>query len=135
MTMGTGDGDSLGEAFNLGGKRAKIVVTNLHSTSESSIAIPTAARIHGVTVIATITLALVIAVRSMRDANTRAALQQALSRWIVIGVAQAALQIDPRTLERLLKVLEPAQRIFTYGRGRSGFVARAFARQSFGSPA
>ncbi len=40
MTMGTGDGDSLGEAFNLGGKRSKIVVTNLHSTGEASIAIP-----------------------------------------------------------------------------------------------
>lgn len=40
MTMGTGDGDTLGEAFNLGGKRAKIVVTNLHSTSEGSVAIP-----------------------------------------------------------------------------------------------
>ena len=32
MTMGTGDSKSLGEGFNLGGKRAKIVVTNLHST-------------------------------------------------------------------------------------------------------
>ena len=40
MTMGTGDGDTLGQAFNLGGKRAKIVVTNLHSTSEGSVAIP-----------------------------------------------------------------------------------------------
>ncbi len=40
MTMGTGDGDTLGQAFNLGGKRSKIVVTNLHSTSEGSIAIP-----------------------------------------------------------------------------------------------
>ena len=40
MTMGTGDGATLGEAFNLGGKRAKIVVTNLHSTSEGTIEIP-----------------------------------------------------------------------------------------------
>jgi len=40
MTMGTGDGDTLGQAFNPGGKRARIVVTNLHSTSEGSIAIP-----------------------------------------------------------------------------------------------
>ena len=40
MTMGTGDGKSLGEGFNLGGKRAKIVVTNLHSTSEGTIEIP-----------------------------------------------------------------------------------------------
>jgi S-(hydroxymethyl)glutathione dehydrogenase/alcohol dehydrogenase len=40
MTMGTGDGETLGQAFNLGGKRAKIVVTNLHSTSEGSIQVP-----------------------------------------------------------------------------------------------
>lgn len=40
MTMGTGDGETLGEAFNLGGKRAKIVVTNLHSTAEGTINIP-----------------------------------------------------------------------------------------------
>ena len=36
MTMGTGDGEALGEAFHLGGKRAKIVVTNLHRTAEAS---------------------------------------------------------------------------------------------------
>ena len=40
MTMGTGDGDTLGQAFHLGGKRAKIVVTNLHSTAEGSVQIP-----------------------------------------------------------------------------------------------
>jgi S-(hydroxymethyl)glutathione dehydrogenase/alcohol dehydrogenase len=40
MTMGTGDGDTLGQAFQLGGKRSRIVVTNLHSTSEASIQIP-----------------------------------------------------------------------------------------------
>lgn len=40
MTMGTGDGDTLGEAFNLGGKRAKIVITNLHSTAEANLAVP-----------------------------------------------------------------------------------------------
>jgi S-(hydroxymethyl)glutathione dehydrogenase/alcohol dehydrogenase len=40
MTMGTGDGETLGEAFNLGGKRAKIVVTNLHSTAEGTMNIP-----------------------------------------------------------------------------------------------
>jgi len=40
MTMGTGDGDTLGEAFNLGGKRSKIIITNLHSTSEGSISVP-----------------------------------------------------------------------------------------------
>jgi S-(hydroxymethyl)glutathione dehydrogenase/alcohol dehydrogenase len=40
MTMGTGDADSLGEGFNLGGKRANIVVTNLHSTAEATISVP-----------------------------------------------------------------------------------------------
>ncbi len=40
MTMGVGNGDALGQAFGLGGKRSKIVITNLHPTSEASIAIP-----------------------------------------------------------------------------------------------
>ena len=40
MTMGVGDGDALGEAFHLGGKRAKIVVTNIHPTVEPSMAVP-----------------------------------------------------------------------------------------------
>ena len=40
MTMGVGDGDALGEAFQLGSKRAKIVVTNIHPTTEASMAIP-----------------------------------------------------------------------------------------------
>ena len=40
MTMGVGDGDALGEAFQLGGKRAKIVVTNIHPTVEPSMAVP-----------------------------------------------------------------------------------------------
>jgi NDMA-dependent alcohol dehydrogenase len=40
MTMGVGDGDALGEAFHLGGKRSKIVVTNIHPTAEASMAIP-----------------------------------------------------------------------------------------------
>jgi S-(hydroxymethyl)glutathione dehydrogenase/alcohol dehydrogenase len=40
MTMGVGDGDVLGEAFHLGGKRSKIVVTNIHPTSEQSIQVP-----------------------------------------------------------------------------------------------
>jgi NDMA-dependent alcohol dehydrogenase len=40
MTMGVGDGDALGEAFHLGAKGSKIVVTNIHSTAEASIAIP-----------------------------------------------------------------------------------------------
>jgi S-(hydroxymethyl)glutathione dehydrogenase/alcohol dehydrogenase len=40
MTAGVGNGDVLGEAFHLGGKRSKIVVTNIHPTAEQSIAIP-----------------------------------------------------------------------------------------------
>ena len=40
MTMGVGDGDALGEAFHLGGKRSKIVVTNIHPTVEASMAVP-----------------------------------------------------------------------------------------------
>lgn len=37
------------------------------------------------------------------------------------------LDVEPRVLEQLLTALQPARRIFLYGRGRSGFVARAFA--------
>ncbi len=40
MTCGVGNGDVLGEAFWLGGKRSKIVVTNIHPIGETSIAIP-----------------------------------------------------------------------------------------------
>ncbi len=40
MTCGVGSGDVLGEAFWLGGKRSKIVVTNIHPVGEASIAIP-----------------------------------------------------------------------------------------------
>ena len=42
MTMGVGNGDVLGQAFWLGGKRGKIVVTNIHPTAEASIAVPAA---------------------------------------------------------------------------------------------
>jgi S-(hydroxymethyl)glutathione dehydrogenase/alcohol dehydrogenase len=42
MTIGVGNGDVLGEAFWLGGKRSKIVVTNIHPTAEASIAVPAA---------------------------------------------------------------------------------------------
>ena len=42
MSMGVGNGDALGLAFHLGGKSSKIVVTNIHPTSEQSIAIPAA---------------------------------------------------------------------------------------------
>jgi S-(hydroxymethyl)glutathione dehydrogenase/alcohol dehydrogenase len=40
MTCGVGNGDVLGEAFWLGGKRSKIVVTNIHPGTEGTIAIP-----------------------------------------------------------------------------------------------
>jgi S-(hydroxymethyl)glutathione dehydrogenase/alcohol dehydrogenase len=40
MTMGVGDGAELGKAFWLGSKRARIVVTNIHPTSEQSIQVP-----------------------------------------------------------------------------------------------
>ena len=42
MTCGVGNGDVLGKAFWLGGKRSKIVVVNIHPTTEGSIAIPAA---------------------------------------------------------------------------------------------
>lgn len=42
LTIGVGNGDVLGQAFWLGGKRAKIVVTNIHPVAETSIAIPAA---------------------------------------------------------------------------------------------
>jgi NDMA-dependent alcohol dehydrogenase len=40
MTMGVGSGEELGKAFWLGNKRARIVVTNIHPTSEQAIQIP-----------------------------------------------------------------------------------------------
>jgi NDMA-dependent alcohol dehydrogenase len=40
MTCGVGNGDVLGEAFWLGGKRSKIVVTNIHPVGEANISIP-----------------------------------------------------------------------------------------------
>lgn len=42
MTCGVGNGDVLGEAFHLGGKRSRIVVTNIHPVQEASIAVPAA---------------------------------------------------------------------------------------------
>ncbi len=39
----------------------------------------------------------------------------------------AALEVPDETIKRLLDIMQPAQRIFTYGRGRSGNVAKAFA--------
>ena len=40
MACGVGSSEVLGQAFWLGGKRSKIVVTNIHSSAEGSIAIP-----------------------------------------------------------------------------------------------
>ena len=40
MCISVGDGDVLGQAFWLGGKRSRTVVTNIHRPSEQSIAIP-----------------------------------------------------------------------------------------------
>jgi Zn-dependent alcohol dehydrogenase len=40
MTTGVGNGDVLGQAFWLGGKRSKIVVTNIHPTLEATISVP-----------------------------------------------------------------------------------------------
>jgi len=46
--------------------------------------------------------------------------------WIHKATADA-LAVPEDALRRFLDVLEPARRVFVYGRGRSGFVARAFA--------
>jgi 6-phospho-3-hexuloisomerase len=46
--------------------------------------------------------------------------------YIVDGVRRV-LQVPPAALNEFLKALQPARRVFLYGRGRSGFVARAFA--------
>src|SRR5688572_20272352 len=45
----------------------------------------------------------------------------------IIAASRRALAIDERALKQFLDVLQPARRVFLYGRGRSGFVARAFA--------
>ncbi len=55
------------------------------------IKISTAAQIHGVSVVSTIAVAVVLAVGTMRNRRTKVAIQQALSRWMAIGVAQALL--------------------------------------------
>ena len=55
------------------------------------IAIPTAARIHGITVLVTIAIALAIAWRMRSSETERRALTAPLSRWIAIALAQAAL--------------------------------------------
>ncbi|CAN5918634.1 NDMA-dependent alcohol dehydrogenase [soil metagenome] len=40
MTMGVGTSQDVGEAFNLGGKRSRLVVTNLHPSTEVGMEIP-----------------------------------------------------------------------------------------------
>jgi 6-phospho 3-hexuloisomerase len=45
----------------------------------------------------------------------------------IIAASRRALAIPPTLLNGFLDVLQPARRVFLYGRGRSGFVARAFA--------
>lgn len=46
----------------------------------------------------------------------------------ITGQSTATLDaLDAKSLEAFLAALEPARRVFLYGRGRSGFVARAFA--------
>lgn len=46
--------------------------------------------------------------------------------WIHAATEQA-IKVPDGALKRFLDTLEPARRVFVYGRGRSGFVARAFA--------
>lgn len=56
-----------------------------------AIAIPTAARIHGITVMSALAIALVIAWRIRADARDRRALTNVMSTWIFVGSLQAAL--------------------------------------------
>lgn len=55
------------------------------------VAIPTVARIHGVSVISTIALALALVWVVQRDRGDRTALQPALGRWMFLAVLQAVL--------------------------------------------
>lgn len=43
------------------------------------------------------------------------------------AATDAMLNVPKDRVDALLRSLEPAERVFLYGRGRSGFVARAFA--------
>src|SRR5688500_4824355 len=45
----------------------------------------------------------------------------------IIASSRATLKVDDASLKQFLDTLQPARRVFLYGRGRSGFVARAFA--------
>lgn len=59
--------------------------------------------------------------RSVADARTRA-------QSYVLDRCNAALQrLDPKAVSRFLDALGGAKRVFMYGAGRSGLVARAFA--------
>jgi 6-phospho 3-hexuloisomerase len=45
----------------------------------------------------------------------------------IVAAARRTLALPPAKLHEFLRALQPARRVFLYGRGRSGFVARAFA--------
>ncbi|MCA1819511.1 MAG: 6-phospho-3-hexuloisomerase [Thermoplasmatota archaeon] len=45
----------------------------------------------------------------------------------IVAAARGVLDLPPKPLTKFLDTLQPARRVFLYGRGRSGFVARAFA--------
>ncbi len=45
----------------------------------------------------------------------------------ILERTRRTLQIDEAALQEFLTTLQPSRRVFLYGRGRSGFVARAFA--------
>jgi len=45
----------------------------------------------------------------------------------IVAQARRTLAVPPHALAAFLEALQPARRVFLYGRGRSGFVARAFA--------
>ena len=45
----------------------------------------------------------------------------------IVAASRRALSLPEAALKQFLDVLQPARRVFLYGRGRSGFVARAFA--------
>ncbi|MCA1818786.1 MAG: SIS domain-containing protein [Halobacteriales archaeon] len=45
----------------------------------------------------------------------------------IAAAVRRTVEVDGRILGEFLDALQPARRVFLYGRGRSGFVARAFA--------
>lgn len=55
------------------------------------LAIPTAARIHGITVVVTLGVAIALAWYVQRRADDRRALVQVMSTWIFLGILQAVL--------------------------------------------